>query len=118
MEMVSQVVIYLSKTFVFRVGVFFRHWYVDGFFAFYGVWMRFLRMCERKLAIRINVRFLFQPLYQERNIVGYVLGFLYRFIKILFGGILYVGTGIVTFGIYIVWALFPAILIYRGIFGS
>ena len=117
MEMVQQVALYLGKTFVFRIGLFFRHWYVDGFLAIYGTWLRFLRMCERRLAIRINVRFLFQPLYQERNIVGYVLGFLYRFIKICLGGILYVITGVFACGVYVVWAVLPVLLLYRGIFG-
>lgn len=117
MEMVSQVAIYLAKTFVFRIGMFFRHWYIDGFLAIYGAWLLFLRMCERQLAIRINIRFLFQPLYQERNIVGYVLGFLYRSVKVLLGGILYVVTGIIACGVFIVWAVFPLVLIYRGIFG-
>lgn len=83
----------------------------------YGLWLRLVRACERRLAIRINVRFLFQPLYQEHNIVGYVLGFLYRFVKICVGGILYFGTFALVIMAYVIWAAFPLVLIYKGIFG-
>jgi hypothetical protein len=118
MEMVQQAATYLIKTFVFRIGMFLRHWYIDGFFALYGVWLRFLRFYERRVAIRINVRFLFQPLYQEYNIIGYVLGFLYRFIKVVIGGFLYMVTGIVCFIMYVVWAAIPLVLIYKIISGN
>ena len=117
MEMISQVAIYLAKTFAFRIGLFFQRWYVGGFFTLYGLWLRLVRACERRLAIRINVRFLFQPLYQERNIVGYVLGFLYRFVKICVGGTLYFGTFALVIVAYVIWAAFPLVLIYKGIFG-
>lgn len=117
MEIIQQTAVYLLKTLVFRAWMFFRRWYVHGFFALYGIWLWLVRASERRLAIRVNIRFLFQPLYQEKNIAGYALGFFYRFFKILLGGVWYTSTACVMILLYIVWAAFPLMLIYKIING-
>jgi len=113
MEYVQEIAVYLAKLLAFRIKLFFVRWYQGGFLTIYGWWLQFVRACERRLAIRINVHFLFQPLYQEYNVFGYVLGFLYRFLKIVFGGMLYVFSACIACGVYVVWAAVPAVLVYR-----
>jgi hypothetical protein len=118
METVRQVGIYLGKTIAFRIYMFFRRWYAGGFLMLYGMWLGLVRASERRLAIRINARFLFQPLYQERNIVGYVMGFLYHFFKIFLGGVWYGITACIIAFLYLLWAAVPIALIYKIIKGS
>lgn len=117
-QTIQQVSIYLFKTFIFRIWMFIRRWYIRGFLFFYGMWLGLVRASERRLAIRINVRFLFQPLYQERNIFGYVLGFLYRFFKIVLGGVWYIASAFCAVLLYVLWAAIPLMLVYKIIIGS
>ena len=117
MDMFQQVSVYLAKTFMFRIAMFFKHWYYDAFFAVYGTWLRFVRAGERRFAIRVNLHFLFRPLYQEYNIVGYVLGFVYRFGKTVFGMLLYTCVAVLAAGCYILWVMLPVVLIFKIIRG-
>ena len=109
--------IYLIKTCIFRIWMFIWRWYVRGFLAVYGFWLGVIRATERRLAIRINVRFLFQPLYQERNITGYTFGFLYRLFKIILGGLWYGTTACIAILVYGVWAAIPMVVLYNIIIG-
>lgn len=117
MDMFQQVSVYLAKTFAFRISMFFKHWYYDAFFAVYGVWLRFIRAGERRFAIRVNLHFLFRPLYQEYNIVGYILGFIYRFFKTLLGALVYAGIAVLAVGCYVLWAMLPVVLVVKIIRG-
>lgn len=104
---------YLIKRIFFHIVLFFKHWYVDsGRFA-YGTALGLLRRLENKMALRINVRFLFQPLYQEYNFVGYVLGFVFRSGRILMGGVAAL-IGFLAIGVaYIFWAFVPIFFVAK-----
>jgi hypothetical protein len=111
------VIIYLAKTLYFRVLMFFKRWYVSTFFKVYWNALRMIDYFERKIAVRANAHFLFKPLYQEYNIVGYVLGFVFRFFRIGSGYFLYFLIILFSFIFYVCWALLPIFLIYKIING-
>jgi len=102
---------YLAQGLVMNLLVFIKRWYLGSWYRMFGTGRYLVRRLERSLAIRINVRFLFVPLYQERNIYGYVLGFLFRSLKIIVGGALYVCIGVFVVALYIAWAIVPFVLI-------
>lgn len=108
---------YFVRNLAFLVIFFFKHWYLDGFFAVTRFVAGTLSALEKNMALKVNLYFFFEPLYQERNIYGYVIGFLYRSLKLLFGGVLYaviVLGGVVA---YLLWAAIPAYIIYRIFYG-
>ncbi len=110
---IIMILVYLLKNFIVDVFLFFKHWYWDGFHFIYGKALGIIRNLEKSLAIRINLRFLFQPLYQEYNIYGYVLGFLFRLFRILFGGLGYLLIMIFFLIVYLIWAFFPIFVVYK-----
>lgn len=112
---VIMIFIYLLKNLFLSVFLFFRHWYWDGFQFIYGKALGIIRALEKRLAIRINFRFLFKPLYQEYNIYGYVLGFLFRALRIITGGIGYLLIMAAAAAIYALWAALPAFALYMVI---
>jgi hypothetical protein len=113
----ADVFIYLVKTLFFRIVQFFRRWYGGGFFAVYGQVLRIMRAVLGSLDPRLNLRFLFHPLYQERNVVGYLLGFLVRGSRALAGGVLSLVLLLCGAGAYVLWALIPVAIMYKVITG-
>ena len=85
---------------------------------FYGKTLGILMLLERTLAVKISIHFLFAPLYQERNVIGYILGFVFRLCRIVLGGILYVLIIIAASILYIIWALIPAFLVLKVVLGD
>ncbi|BCX15952.1 MAG: hypothetical protein KatS3mg098_181 [Candidatus Parcubacteria bacterium] len=107
------VLVFLLKTLYFRILAFFRHWYLDTFRLLWGWLLGRLRALEKNLAIRLNFRFLFVPLYQEYNVYGYVLGFIFRFFRVLMGGLFYLLIFLGVMIVYLFWILIPPFLIYK-----
>ena len=108
---------YFVRSLAFSIVFFLKHWYLDGFFAVARAVGLILGSLEKSLALKINLYFIFEPLYQERNIYGYVIGFLYRSFKLFFGGLLYAVIVLCGVGAYALWALIPLYGIYRIIYG-
>ena len=83
------VAVYLVNSFFYRLADFFRHWYAGGFFFFSHQLINFLERLDRFFALKINLRHLFRPLYQQYTFIGYVLGFIFRGIRIIVAGFIY-----------------------------
>ena len=109
---------YLFRNLFLTVFLFFKHWYVDGFNSIFGWALGTVRGLEKGLALRINFRFLFKPLYQEYNIYGYVMGFLFRVLRIIVGLLGYLFIMAIAVLIYVVWAAAPVFVVYRIITGK
>ncbi|MDP3956838.1 MAG: hypothetical protein Q8P97_02480 [bacterium] len=96
-----------------RFTQFFRHWYVRSFILWTHGTLSFLETLDRTFAVRITLRHFGEPLYQDRSIVGYILGFIFRSARIVIGGLLY---GVVILGaalLYIIWCAILPYLIYK-----
>lgn len=109
-------IIYLFNRLIFRVKEFFRHWYINSFFIWSDFTVSFLEKLDRFFAIRITWRYLFHPLYQDRNALGYILGFIFRTQRILAGIFVYFIIIAAMAGLYLIWLAFPAYVIYRAFF--
>lgn len=107
------VAVYIVKSFLFNIVLFFKHWYVDGWYWVYGRVLRALRVIEARIGMRVHIRFLFVPLYQEYNIFGYVIGFLFRIFRIGLGTVLYGCIAVFGALLYMVWAAIPLVLVLR-----
>jgi hypothetical protein len=105
---------YLAQRFVYRIGDFLRHWYIKSVRIYWNAVMNWLQEIDRTLAWRITAQNLFSPLYGDFSPIGYVFGFLFRFIRLAIGGVVYV----VLFGCaalaYAVWVAIPPYLILRA----
>jgi len=104
---------YLGNRFFYRIVEFLRHWYKDGFFFFFRRLIDFLEQLDRYFALRITLRHLFIPLYQNYTFIGYVLGFIFRGVKLGIAGFIYFLVILIWLGLYLGWALVPLIIIYK-----
>ncbi len=107
--------IYILKTGYYRLFEFFRHWYVEAARRWYAGFLYVFSRGERVFAVRANLFFLFSPLYQERNVVGFLLGFFVRLVRIIGGCLFYMLAALFFVCTYGMWAALPLVCIYKGI---
>lgn len=109
----ASVLVYLSNRFFYRLGEFLRHWYWGGFFFFFHKLIELLERLDRYLALKITLRYLFQPLYQNYTFVGYVLGFIFRGTRIAVAGVIYGLVVLMFLVLYSAWAFILIFVIYK-----
>ncbi|MBM3256840.1 MAG: hypothetical protein FJY98_00715 [Candidatus Liptonbacteria bacterium] len=109
--------IYFIERALFRVGDFFRHWYMDASRTMFHWLVSLLESLDRTLALRVTVRRFFEPLYQDWSVVGRILGVVFRSIRSLIAIFLYAGICLIWAIIYIVWVSLPLALLFYGLSG-
>ncbi|KKQ21870.1 hypothetical protein A2999_01985 [Candidatus Wolfebacteria bacterium RIFCSPLOWO2_01_FULL_38_11] len=103
-------IIYLFNRFFFRIKEFFRHWYIKSFFFYTHAVISFFEKLDRFFALKITFRFLFQPLYADRSAIGYILGFIFRSIRIIIASFVYLAVFFIAIIVYVFWMLIPIII--------
>lgn len=105
---------YLIHRFFYLAFEFFHHWYIDGSRAL-GRWFfnYFLRLDET-LALKVTVKYFFQPLYKDYTLMGRILGFVFRPLRILVGLLVYSIVGTVFAFAYLIWVGLPFIILLYG----
>ena len=72
-----------------------------------------LEELDRVFALQVNLRYIFHPLYQDRTVIGYILGFIFRSLRIVVGFVIYVIVAIFFVALYLVWLAIPLYIIYQ-----
>jgi len=108
------ILFYLISTGFNRFKLFLKHWYWDSFVIFWDFLLKTLSRFDRIFAIKITARHWLQPLYQDRTIVGYFLGFIFRTLRIGLATAIYLLIFSLTMSLYLIWALTPPFLIIRA----
>ncbi len=109
--------LYLIHRLLSRLRLFADHWYVGGFYFFYSQTVFVLGRLDRTIALRITLRNLTEPLYQDRSFIGYLLGFIFRSLRSLVGFLLYAILTLLAVSLYIIWASIPLFVLVK-IFSS
>lgn len=105
--------IYLLSHLGRRILDFFRHWYLDGFLLAVDLTLNFLERLDRYFALRITVKNWLQPLYQDYTVIGYVMGFILRTLRIGVGTIIYAAVTVLAVAAFLIWAVIPLLIIYK-----
>lgn len=105
--------IYIAERIALRFLGFFKHWYVHGFILHRQAASRAIEAIDRSVAFRVTLRHFGEPLYQDRSIVGYILGFFFRSARIFLGLLAYLFLYSLFAAAYIVWAGIPILLLFR-----
>jgi hypothetical protein len=103
---------YLVERAVFRIGAFFRHWYVDGSASFWRTFSRGANNIEQTLAVRVTAHMLFRPLFGDYSVVGRIIGPFFRLGRLIVGAVAYAVLFIALLIVYICWLVLPALLIW------
>ncbi len=110
--------VYLLQRAGWRIWQFIWHWYVDAFIRGFRWHVNFLEGLDRFFALRITLRYFFQPLYQDYTFVGRILGIILRSIRITGAVLTYTIVALVSIALYIGWAAVPLYIIYRIILNA
>jgi len=105
-------IVYLARRFAYRFVDFFHHWYVDGSRAIGRQLMTTLTAADQSFAVAITLRHFFEPLYKDYSIVGRIIGIVFRFMRVIFGGICYAFVAAGFAIAYLIWLLIPAVIIF------
>ncbi len=108
---------YLGYRFLYRIADFLRHWYVKSIKIYSNFVLDQLSTLDYTIAWKITLKHLFEPLYGDYSFVGRILGFIFRFIRIVGGGALYLAIFAVAIILYLIWMLVPAYIILRIVSG-
>lgn len=90
-------------------------WWKDTFFFWKETFEKTIFRLEKFFAVKVNIHYIFQPLYQEYNIFGYLFGFPLRSLRILTGSIVYLFIFLFFLTTYIFWSLLPFLILYKGL---
>ncbi|MDP1689067.1 MAG: hypothetical protein Q8L47_02965 [bacterium] len=105
--------VYILKNIFSQTAEFFTHWYIGGYRAISRHLIDFLEELDRTIAFRITLHYFGAPLFQDRTIIGYILGFVFRSFRLLLGGLFYIVVIALAICIYIAWAGIPLFIIYK-----
>jgi len=106
--------IYLVRQFFFRIYQFIHDWYVGSFIKIWHLTLNVLELMDKVFAIKVTFKNLFQPLYGDRSVIGYILGFAFRSLRFLICIFIYPIVIIIATAIYIIWIFIPIYIIYIG----
>jgi hypothetical protein len=107
--------IYIVSQAFYRMGDFFKHWYIDSARAIAHKTLVILGSFDQRLALRVTAEHFFDPLYQDHSIIGHVLGVVFRSGRILIAVCIYALVTAVALFVYIAWAGLLTYALYRAI---
>ncbi len=110
--------IYLIQRFFYRIADFFHHWYVDGSRAIGNQFMVTLQATDQAFAIKITLRYFFQPLYKDYSVIGRILGIIFRTGRIIIGGVVYLLIVVAFAIVYIAWLALPVAIVWVAATGK
>lgn len=108
---------YLAIRFFYRIFEFVRHWYVKSVRIYWNFVLNTLQNLDYFFAWRITVKHLFEPLYKDYSVIGYILGFIFRSLRVAIGSVVYLFVFAIAIGLYLAWLLIPPFLIFQIIRG-
>ena len=104
---------YIIQRFFFRLTDFFHHWYFHGLRRIGNAFIGFLGQLDETFALKVTLRYFFQPLYKDYTIVGRILGIVFRSGRILIAMVLYFLLALIFLVVVAFWAILPvALLLY------
>lgn len=98
---------YLIFRFFYRIWQFLVHWYGHGFLIFWEKTFVLFAFIDQTIALRITLRYFFEPLYRDYTTLGRMLGIVFRSGRVVVGVVTYGSIGVLAIAFYIIWALFP-----------
>jgi len=103
--------VYLVRRFFYYVFNFFHHWYFHGSRNLARYFLSVFEGADKTFAVKITLKYFFQPLYKDYSAVGRILGVFFRSMRILMGLGVYAFLAAIFLGVYLVWILIPLVLI-------
>lgn len=68
---------------------------------------------DRRLALRVTLRYFLKPLYQDYSVLGYIFGFIFRSGRVIVVSLVYAAIVFSFAAAYLIWIAVPPFLIYK-----
>ena len=94
---------------------FFHHWYVDGSRLIFHRFIMILEQTDGVLAFRVTLKHIFEPLYGDYTVIGRTVGFVFRFLRLLVGLLIYCVFAGMFLTFYLVWLMLPLAILALAI---
>ena len=104
---------YVIKTIFKEIGLFFKHWYVDGFLFIYRYFIHIIKILDREWALFVTIKYLFKPLYQDYSFAGYFIGVGFRILRSFVAALIYLFVTLAFLFIYLAWCSVLPILVLK-----
>ncbi len=88
-------------------------WWHDSFFWWLEKWQKIHLDIEKTFAVKINLKYIFSPLYQDYSLVGFAVGIPARILRIIFGILIHILILTLLVFLYLCWAVIPFFIIYK-----
>lgn len=108
----NSALVYLVERFFWRIWDFLNHWYRQSFRVYGNTLLNFLNRVDYYLAWKITWRYLFQPLYKDYTILGYILGFVFRSGRLVLSSAIYFLIFLFAAALFVFWLIIPPLLLY------
>jgi hypothetical protein len=107
--------VFIVQSFFLRLFLFFKHWYLNGFFFSVKKTIAVLAFFDSFFAVKITALNIFQPLFQDYTLLGRLIGFPLRIILLLLGLSLYLV--IISFSalLFLIWSSIPVLIILKSL---
>lgn len=86
-------------------------WYRDSLLWWKMFFKNLLIFLDNKLAVSLMLKMLFIPLFHDASLLGRVLSFIFRVIRVVVGGLIIILTVVSMIFWWLVWSVLPIILI-------
>ena len=70
---------------------------------------------DRSLAFRVTLKHIFEPLYKDYTVIGRIVGFVFRFFRLVIGLVAYAVFGCLFLSFYLAWVLLPPAILAFGV---
>ncbi len=107
--------IFLIYRFFYRIKEFLIHWYVDSIRIYWDFVLDKLARIDYYLAWRVTFRHFFHPLFKDYSIIGYIMGFIFRFCRLVVATVIYVFIFSIAIVLYFLWLLALPYILYRAV---
>jgi hypothetical protein len=104
--------LYLAERFLFRIVDFFHHWYIDASRVFFHRFVSILEDLDYTFAVHITLRHFFEPLYKDYSIIGRIMGVVFRSLRVIIGGAIYLLIAILFLCAYVAWLSLPLTIVF------
>ena len=105
--------IYLANRFVYGIIDFLNHWYIGSFLVVSDFMLNLFEQLDYVFALRVTLKNFFKPLYQDKTIIGYILGFFLRTGRVLVALVVYISVFILSIVIYVFWLSIIPYIVYK-----
>src|SRR3989344_1087694 len=96
-----------------------KFWYIESLTFFVLTWKNLVLFLEEDLAVTLMLKLIFVPLFHDSSIVGRILSFIFRFLRILIGLFAFTLASVFLLVAALIWLTLPIWIMWKiwGIWG-